>query len=297
MRIWIQNYSTIAQPLVNLTCKGETFVWEDLYEEAMQHLKDAIIHSPALISIDYTTDRPVILAVDSSWRGVGWILSQECADGKKWPSRFGSISWNERETNYSQSKVELYGLFRALHTLRLHLVSVRNLVVEMDAVFVCGMLNNPDIQPNAVINRWIAAILLFDFKLVHVLAQKHQGPDGLSRCEPVEGEDDDEDDPEDWINKMLGLGIWATSTLSAVSHFFSGNISVLVLSSEVDDSDPIEPPIDFPSSDKSLDAEAKMARIQHYFEMLKNPRSLVGDNLDKFLRKIKRFFLLDGKLW
>jgi hypothetical protein len=32
------------------------------------------------------------------------------------------------------------------------------------------MLNNPDIQPNATINRWIAGILLFDFKLVHVPA-------------------------------------------------------------------------------------------------------------------------------
>jgi len=144
-------------------CKGETFVWEDLHEEAMQHLKDTIVHSPALISIDYTTDRPVILAVDSSWHLVGWILSQECADGKKWPSRFGSISWNERKTNYSQPKIKLYGLFCALRALRLHLIGIRNLVIEMDAVFVCGMLNNLDIQLNAVINRWIAAILLFDF--------------------------------------------------------------------------------------------------------------------------------------
>src|SRR6266702_8716829 len=131
MRIWIQNYSAIARPLVNLTRKGETFVWGDLHEEAMQRLKDAIVHSPALISINYTTDRPVILAVDSSWQGVGWILSQECADGKKRPSRFGSISWNERETNYSQPKVELYGLFRALRALCLHLVSVHNLIVHL----------------------------------------------------------------------------------------------------------------------------------------------------------------------
>ncbi len=297
MRIWIQNYSAIARPLINLTCKGETFVWEDLHEEAMQHLKDAIIHSPTLISIDYTTDCPVILAVDSSWHGVGWILSQECADSKKRPSHFSSISWNKHETNYSQPKIELYSLFCTLRTLHLHLVGVHNLVVEMDAVFVHSMLNNPDIQPNAVINHWIAAILLFNFKLVHVLAQKHQGPDGLSRREPVEGEDDNEDDPKDWIDKMLGLGIWATSTLSAVSHFFSGNISVSVLSLEVDDSDPIEPPINFPSSDKSLDTKAKMACIWHYFKTLKNPRDLVSNNLDKFLRKVKCFFLLDGKLW
>jgi len=44
---------------------------------------------------------------------------------------------------------------------------------------MCGMLKNPDIQPNATINQWIAAILLFDFNLVHMPAAKHHRPDGL----------------------------------------------------------------------------------------------------------------------
>jgi hypothetical protein len=58
------------------------------------------------------------------------------------------------------------------------------------------MLSNPDVQPNAAINRWIAAILLFDFELKHVPADKHKGPDRLSRHASVPGEDED-DDPED----------------------------------------------------------------------------------------------------
>ena len=40
--------------------------------------------------------------------------------------------------------------------------------VETDASYIKGMLNNPDIQPGAAVNRWIAGILLFDFDLVHV---------------------------------------------------------------------------------------------------------------------------------
>ena len=298
MHIWIKNYSAIACPLVNLTRKGETFAWEDQHVEAMQHLKNAIINSSALISIDYTTDRPVFLAVDSSFRGVGWILSQECADGKRRPTRFGSISWNERESNYSQPKIELYGLFRALRALRLHLIGIRNLVVEMDAVFICGMLNNPDAQPNAVLNRWIAAILLFDFKLVHVPADKHQGPDGLSRREHVEGEDDEEDDPEEWIDKTLGLGIWTSST-SAKLTLLIGNAPVSALSSEVDSSDSThaDAPIEFPSSDKSRDAEAEMMKIQHYLDTLRKPLDVAGESWEKFLRKTKRYYLLDGRLW
>jgi hypothetical protein len=233
MHIWIKNYSAIARPLVNLMHKDKTFVWEEPHANAMQQLKNTIITSPALISIDYTTDRPVFLAVDSSFRGIGWILSQECSDSKQRPSCFGSISWNERESNYSQPKIELYGLFCALRALCLHLVGVRNLIVEMDTVFIRGMLNNPDIQPNTVTNRWIAAILLFDFKLVHVPAEKHQGPDGLSRREPAEGEDDKEDDTEEWIDKTLGLSIWATTSSTMVSLLIFGNTSaVSVFSTE-----------------------------------------------------------------
>ena len=118
----------------------------------MQALKDAIICSSALISIDYASDRPVYLGIDSSPCGVGWIISQLCEDGKRRPAHFGSISWNECEAYYSQPKRELYGLFRALCALRLHLIRIRTLVVEMDALFVKGMLQNPDIQPNATIN-------------------------------------------------------------------------------------------------------------------------------------------------
>jgi len=81
MQIWIKNYSTIAQPLVNLTCKGTPFVWHEEHRHAMQMLKDKITQSPALISIDYPADQTVYLSVDSSICGIGWILTQDCPDG------------------------------------------------------------------------------------------------------------------------------------------------------------------------------------------------------------------------
>jgi hypothetical protein len=158
MRVWIKDYSTTARPLVELTRKDVAFVWEECHESAMQRLKDAILSSPALIPIDYASGRPVYLAVDSSQRGVGWILSQLCEDGVRRPSRFGSLSWNERESRYSQAKVELYGLFRALRALRVHIVGVTNLVVEMDALYVRGMLEHPDMQPNTKIERIIVTV-------------------------------------------------------------------------------------------------------------------------------------------
>ena len=109
----------------------------------------------------------------------------------------------------------------------------------MDAQFIRGMLNNSDVQPNATINRWIAAIHLFDFKLVHIPVQKHHGPDGLSRCELAEGEDK-EDDPEDWIDLALSLGLWITSWLDA-SHSASGQTVFLAQAYTVDHPQPTSP--------------------------------------------------------
>ncbi len=63
------------------------------------------------------------------------------------------------------------------------------MIVETDAKYILGMLRNPDSVPNAAINRWIEAILLFHFKLVHVPGKVH-GPDGLSRRDFQPGDDE-----------------------------------------------------------------------------------------------------------
>ena len=292
MRIWIKNFSVLARPLVNLTRKEQAFIWTEEHDQAMEALKNAIINSPSLISIDYSSDYTVHLAIDSSTRGVGWILSQDCDDGKRRPSRFGSISWNERESRYSQAKLELYGLFRALRSLRLHLIGIRNLVIEMDAQFVKGMLSNPDIQPNATINRWIAAILFFNFKLVHIPAEKHQGPDGLSRREPAEGEEE-EDDPEEWIDQALSLGLWISSWLLTPqsTQVFALTQASLVNNTAAGD------PVEFPVADKALEAEEHLARVEQYLWSLRLPSGLDNKATARLLRSAARFFLLNDRLW
>lgn len=108
---------------------------------------------------------------------------------------------NEREARYSQPKLELYGLFRALRAYRLYLIGARNLRVEVDAKYIKGMLNEPDLQPNATINRWIQGILLFDFELVHVPADRHRGPDALSRKPLAEGEEVVSED-DSWLDEI-----------------------------------------------------------------------------------------------
>jgi hypothetical protein len=68
---------------------------------------------------------------------------------------------------------------RALNENRYWLAGCRRLVVETDAKYIKGMLNNPEMGPNATINRWIENVLFYHFELRHV-AGKTFAADGLS---------------------------------------------------------------------------------------------------------------------
>ena len=72
-------------------------------------------------------------------------------------------------------------------------------MVEIDAKYIKGMINNPDIQPNATINHWISVILLFNFQLCHIPGHAH-GPDGLSQHTRAPKDPAVEEDYEEWIN-------------------------------------------------------------------------------------------------
>lgn len=219
MRVFIKDFARIARPLVRATLKDREFGWGEEEQHAMDTLKAAFANSRALRPIDYTTDREVFLSVDSSVIACGYVLSQMGEDGRRYPSRFGSIPWNDVESRYSQPKIELYGLFRALRDARVFIIGVRNLVVEVDASSIKGMLNNPDVQPNAAVNRWIAAIKLFDFTLVHVPASKHTGPDGLSRRTPTATDSRNGGREADaWIDTAYGFGVVTTELPSLIRN-------------------------------------------------------------------------------
>ena len=159
--IFIQYFASIMWPLINLTHKGVSFDWGKPQQLTMALLKDAIYHSFALQWLDYKSGRQIVLAIDTSMIVARFILLQEGEDGKRYLNRLCSISLMEVKSHYSQAKLELYGLFRALQAVQIFIFGVANLTVEMDTKYVKGMINNPDLQSNTTINQWIAGILLF----------------------------------------------------------------------------------------------------------------------------------------
>jgi hypothetical protein len=276
--------------------------------DAMDAMKSAIVNSQALRPIDYTCDRDVFLSVDTSHIAVGFVLSQTGLDGKRYPSRFGSIPMNATEARYSQPKLELYGLFRALKQVKIYVIGVRKLVVEMDASCIKGMLNNPDVQPGASINRWIAGIKLFDFKLVHIPATAHKGPDGLSRRTPTADDDcDGGRDADEWVDHAYNFYSARSARATAVDCANAPCLSRLggrvhapapvscfsVASAE--SPSPSEPVI--PRGSRAQAADERVQLVDRYLRSPLEPLPLSADALRGFLRYASDFFLYDDKLW
>jgi RNase H-like domain found in reverse transcriptase len=126
---------------------------------------------------------------DSSVIGAGWIISQIVKDGEL-PVVFGSVTFKEHESRYSQPKLELYGLFHAVKVERHRLYGI-HFRIKVDARSLIEMVNKPDLLPNAPGNRWLAFVNLFDFEIMHVPAERHKGPDSLSRRRRAEDNSDD----------------------------------------------------------------------------------------------------------
>lgn len=264
--------------------------------------------APCLKLIDYASDRTVILSVDSFEIAVGWILSQLNDNRKKVPSRYGSITWNAVESRYSQPKLELYGLFRALKVMRLYLIGLKCFTVEMDCESVKGMINNPDIQPTAVLNRWIAGIKLFDFDLVHVPGKDFKGPDGLSRRALGEGEKVDGEDVDEWIDEVLGLGIWAETwrghepgepVISIIraaedTAIYSRSYAISYTYQLAGLQVPTTILLRTPSS---IAKDDELDNITHFLRTLTRPEKVVESDYEKFIKRTGRFYYKDGALW
>lgn len=288
LRVFIKGCQTLASPLQELLRKDAPFVWGPRQQEAMDSLKKACLEAPCLTSINYESDNEVILGVDSSQNGVGWFLAQVQDNGRRKYCRFGSHTFRETTRRYAQSKLELYGLYVALNLAHFYIYGVRNLVVEVDAQYLKGMVDNPDRFIDAAVARWIANIRLYDFQWRHVPGKDHVIADAFSRRRLTDGDaDGDLDEMEDLLGKHYGM--------------------MAVLAEERRDSTPIVlgdrqlPQMTMAQLSKTRQAlESQIANIQAY---LSNPMDLsIFDSLStqkrrSLMRYCSRFVLVEDQLY
>ena len=121
IRVFITDYVMISKLLVDLTWKDVIFKFTPIHLDGMQQLVHLVLTCPAITAIDYASEQEVILAVDSSYIGAGFWLSQIGEDSKHYPSHYDSISWHEWESHYSQAKIKS-SLDSSVHFKRLRCI-------------------------------------------------------------------------------------------------------------------------------------------------------------------------------
>ena len=113
-RHFIKGSSKIAAPLYDLTSsvnKDKKLEHVNLSPEALEafdHLKAACLQAPILAFPDF--DKPFLLEMDASGRGLGAVLSQKQADGWYHPITYASRVMNETKQRYHSNKQEFLTL-------------------------------------------------------------------------------------------------------------------------------------------------------------------------------------------
>jgi len=116
---FMQDYSTLARPLFDLTKKDTPWAWTHSQETAFTALQHALTSAPVLILPDY--DKPFTLITDASDYATGSILEQDDTLGRSHPVTFYSKSLQPAERNYEIHNKELLAIIHALKHFRHYL--------------------------------------------------------------------------------------------------------------------------------------------------------------------------------
>jgi hypothetical protein len=92
---FIENYSRITCPLIELTKKGAEFVWTDRHEDAFNTLISKMAARPILLQPYFT--KQFVLQTDASVLGIGAVLLQQGETSKLQPVEFFSATFTPTE--------------------------------------------------------------------------------------------------------------------------------------------------------------------------------------------------------
>ena len=193
-RKYIPNFSSVASPLNDLLKKDSNFVWRKEHSRTLETLKSLLASSPVLAFPDFSCQFRI--AVDTSARGIGYMLYQRGDDESVNVIRFGSKSLTKWQRSYGPTKLELLGMVVAVLDCADYVRGSR-FVVECDHQALKPLFAKQ--LKGAIYERWLAILQQFQIDIEYKPAAEMVVADTLSR-EVCEDTDDNfsspsEDDP------------------------------------------------------------------------------------------------------
>ena len=175
-RRFIQDFSTIAALLTDLTKKNARFNWSEACEHAFQTLKSLLCSAPILSYPKF--DKNFILQTDASDVGLGAILSQKDDLGNEKVVAYASRTLTDRERKFSATEKEALAVVFGTKHFRVYLLGRKfELITDHNSLRWLKSM-----EPKGRIARCIMGLQEFDFSITHKSGRIHTNVDALSRC-------------------------------------------------------------------------------------------------------------------
>ncbi|MEW8545559.1 MAG: reverse transcriptase domain-containing protein [Candidatus Thiodiazotropha sp.] len=177
-RRYIKDFASLVRPMINLTKKGQKFIWSSSCEEAFVLLKKALI-STDIMGYPLNEAGEFILDVDASGVGIGAVLHQIQGDRER-VIAYASRALNKAESNYCITEKELLAVRYFIEYFRQYLLG-RRFLVRSDHQSLVWLFQLK--EPRGKIARWIEILSQYDFAIQYRPGRKQTHCDALSRCE------------------------------------------------------------------------------------------------------------------
>ena len=162
-------------PIVQLSKKGQEFLWTSGCQRSFEMLKSALCSAPVL---SFTTHNgKYILDTDASADGIWAVLSQ-IQDGEEKLIAYGSKTLSKEERGYCTTRRELLAVVAFLKQFRHYLLG-REFLVRTDHSSLRRLGNFK--EPQGQLARWLEVVQQNHFSIEHRDGKKHLNADSLSR--------------------------------------------------------------------------------------------------------------------
>ena len=177
-RKFIQDYDTVARPMISLTKKAapKEVKWTPECQTAFDTLKVKLSTEPVLRTPNF--EKPFLLQTDASKTGIGAVLSQLDDECKEHPICYLSRKMLPNELNYSVSEKECLAIVWSINQLRYYLQGHKFTVITDHKAL--KWLDNTRNCNNRLM-RWSMTLQQFTFDIQYRKGITNINADSLSR--------------------------------------------------------------------------------------------------------------------
>jgi hypothetical protein len=169
-RIFVPNFVELVKHITCMLKKGSEIKWIDNARNSFQDIKQAIMESSIMISLDY--NKSFYIFSFASYDTVATVLLQKDDDNMDHPVAFFSKTLRDAELRYDPIEKHAYALIKSLKDFRIYILQSK-VIAYVPSSSVKDVLTQPDIDGKRA--KWITKLIEFDIEVNPTKLVKGQG--------------------------------------------------------------------------------------------------------------------------